>query len=387
MERRERLYAGNNAWETQAAIEGSKAMNLASYETRERRFTDEELYDDIVSYLGEYRLNIQKYTYQLKFIGGQICDKNGEPMIDKAKRAIDFKKQRGEPTYREEAEFLGLQSGGDQLRIIKNQPAAFFWASPPGPKEEGYGNYGFLFAGNYDPLTLDISMTAVRIEDPKISQFNNAMSFLTGRAFGFSKATDFLSSPVVLRGEENLRFTDKILQNSFSFKENSRNLEISSKVFKRLEPKIEEFIKSYKHLSREERLTMFHTLENYAISLKERFEKEDESGVIILDDYREDKMKLYDLSGKYGHKPPTVAGSCGGTGNTKSNGLFNFGFEALMDVLFGEESSVCSVCGGDTSDGHYHCPNEKCKKRYADETNKSSSDRTKECSCGFEFGC
>lgn len=37
------------------------------------------------------------------------------------------------------------------------------------------------------------------------------------------------------------------------------------------------------------------------------------------------------------------------------------------------------------SDNHYHCPG--CNQKYADETDKSPENRTKKCSCGFEFGC
>ena len=50
------------------------------------------------------------------------------------------------------------------------------------------------------------------------------------------------------------------------------------------------------------------------------------------------------------------------------------------------DTAVCGTCGG-PKDGHYHCPNQDCQRKYADETHISNSQRTKECSCGFKFNC
>lgn len=46
---------------------------------------------------------------------------------------------------------------------------------------------------------------------------------------------------------------------------------------------------------------------------------------------------------------------------------------------------VCSECGMPSLDSHYHCP--ECNLKYADETGRSPDARTKQCGCGFQFGC
>jgi hypothetical protein len=80
-------------------------------------------------------------------------------------------------------------------------------------------------------------------------------------------------------------------------------------------------------------------------------------------------------------KLPGCAGGGSGTSLVKS-----------ITPRFGEESLIsersfghCEECQENSSDNHYHCP--KCEKKYADETDKSQEERTKWCSCGFEFGC
>lgn len=46
---------------------------------------------------------------------------------------------------------------------------------------------------------------------------------------------------------------------------------------------------------------------------------------------------------------------------------------------------TCKDCGLPNTDSHYHCPD--CNHKYADETARSAAERTKQCGCGFQFGC
>lgn len=46
---------------------------------------------------------------------------------------------------------------------------------------------------------------------------------------------------------------------------------------------------------------------------------------------------------------------------------------------------VCGECGVPNIDEHYHCPD--CTRLFANETDLPPEARTKECSCGFKFGC
>jgi hypothetical protein len=65
-----------------------------------------------------------------------------------------------------------------------------------------------------------------------------------------------------------------------------------------------------------------------------------------------------------------------------------FGNHALLNSLFGapslEKASESCWCGR-ASDGHYHCPNEKCKKTYENESDRPKDKRTTRCDCGCEF--
>jgi hypothetical protein len=51
----------------------------------DQKVTNQELYDDIVSYLGEYRFAVQKYDYELEYSNGALRDsRRGESMSVKA---------------------------------------------------------------------------------------------------------------------------------------------------------------------------------------------------------------------------------------------------------------------------------------------------------------
>lgn len=88
-----------------------------------------------------------------------------------------------------------------------------------------------------------------------------------------------------------------------------------------------------------------------------------------------------------------VAAGCGLSGGfsigSSIKGLVGSLFGGLTN-LFSSGSKegiggMCGKCGENTSDNHYHCP--QCPAKYADETNKAPEARTKQCSCGFQFGC
>ncbi len=373
--------------------DGSQAFNLEY----EKKSSEKGLYDDIVSYLGEYRLNVQKYDYELQFSGQSINDLHlrdsyeGEPMYAKAKRAIDERKKKNLPTHREEAELTALGDPDNQtpegldykLRLV-NDGDTLIWGSPPGPREEGYGKYGFIFVGNINkktPLELRLTMTAIRIDNPKLDEYNNAFSLLLNRQVSLSHEDEFLAHPFIKQGRLEQAFVDKIIGNTFSFEVDRKSQDIFKKVINKLKPSIWEFISFTKFATKEEKLKAFYALENYALELKERFTKEKDENIIYMDEVKTIPLKHLALT--YGYTPPVVAGSCGATGSNSNNILTN-NYEKLMKTLFGEEGKECGCLDGNT-DNHYHCPD--CEKRYADETNKTPDQRTKQCSCNFKFAC
>lgn len=316
---------------------GSQAFNL-EYESQA---LNSELRDDIVSYLGEYRFALDKFRYRLNFSGDSkatMClrdTRRGEPMRAKILRAIEERKRLRLPTEREEAELAGIEHLDDQLRFV-HEEGAILWASPKGPKEQGYGDYGFLFLGQIkrtQELHTDVSMVAIRIENPMLEEFNSALSTLLVRDIAFENAEDFLQSPWVVNTRIQESEVDAVLKKVFPKKSGETQEEKFEQIVKELDPLINDFVRFTKHGSKEEKLRAFYTLENYALALRD---------VRSMGSYKQ--VRLDELMPYYGYKPPAVAGSCGSTGETASNNIFNK-FSVLRQALFGEkEWFTCPKC-------------------------------------------
>lgn len=344
-------------------IVGSVAFDME----KEKVYTDVEMRDDLVSYLGEYRLRVQKHDYELTFSyregeGYRVRDiHRGEAMSVKSKRTLLDRTENGLPVYREMAEDAGIDSLDEQLLYAEDGDMVV-WFSPPGPKDQGYGNYGFMFEGSVKVKVLTdgmtekhILMTANRIEKPTIAQCNNAFFALTGEDISFINPEGFLANPRVVSGREvNV---DEVLLKNFSFEVNEEEMLVNTQVIKTINPMIDEFVGVIKSGSREERITAFYALENYALELKERLMRKQEKGeenVIYMSDYR-DYRYLADILHGYGYRPPIVAGSCGPTGeDTRSNDIFADNYKDLMKAIFGDfkemfgieddEWFVCGAC-------------------------------------------
>lgn len=333
-------------------IVGSAAFNL-EYETS---VLDAELRDDIVSYLGEYRLQVQKFDYELDYFADnpfareEIRDCNkGESMQQKARRAIEDRALRGEPTHREVAEYQAFSFLNEQLASAKDGDM-LFWASPPGPREEGYGTYGFLFQGkvkdSYTNKRKRLAMTAIRVEDPSVAQYNRAMSELTGAQWDINNVDDFLASPVVVSSISDYT-VDHILQKNFSFQLDESDRAMTDWILRKLDPAIKEFIVMVKTGTKEEKLHAFHSLENYALELKAAYREQKN---IPYED--KNAMQLSDIMGSYNYEPPKVGGSCGSSDNKSS--IFGISYESLASKLgisllledkYGSREFDCPDCG------------------------------------------
>lgn len=90
-----------------------------------------------------------------------------------------------------------------------------------------------------------------------------------------------------------------------------------------------------------------------------------------------------------------LGGSCG-SGSGFGSRLIKFtgrvDFAQLTDFIKNEtvgnkDANECSICGKSSADDHYHCENKTCLKEYKSERHLSSNERTKECGCGYKFGC
>lgn len=316
---------------------GSQAFKL-EYEPA---VTDLELCNDVVSYLGEYRFQLDKFRYRLNFSGiskATMClrdARKGEPMRTKILRAIEERKKQGLPTEREEAELAGIEHLDDQLRFVQEE-GTILWASPKGLKEQGYGDYGFLFLGQVrrtQELHADVSMVAIRVENPMLEEFNSALSILLRKDIAFENAEDFLQSPWVVNTQIPESTVDTVLKEVFPINDGKTSEGQFEHIVKELDPLISDFIRLTKQGSKEEKLRAFYALENYALALKE---------ARSLDLYK--KIRLDELIPYYSHKPPAVSGSCGSTKDVSSSNILNK-FNVLSKALFGEsEWFKCPKC-------------------------------------------
>lgn len=350
---------------------------------KERVYTDVEMRKDIVSYLSEYRLRVQKYDYELLYSfregeGFRVRDVHrGEAMSIKAKRTLAERQVTGLPIHREMAEDEGIENLDKQLYYAQDGDK-IFWISPPGPKEEGYGNYGFVFEGRVqnemseDGLpTKRLFMSAIRVENPTMSQANSAFSELTGENISHASPEGLLENPRVV--SKRAVDTDAVLQKNFSFVVNQRDAWTNSQVITKMNLMIDEAISVIRSGTREERIRSFYALENYALALKERFTRENDApekeNIVYTRDYGEYRY-LADILYEYGYMPPIVAGSCGATGEeVRSNDIFADSYSDLMKAIFGDLREKFGIgvraeddpnlCRCSDLAPHFHCPGNK----------------------------
>lgn len=292
------------------------------------------LIDDIVSYLGEYRFNLPKYSYLLKFSDGKIRNPyTNDSMEEVSQRAIDLKVKKARSSIREKAEKKGFQSLDRQL-VYSESGDTIIWVSPPGPKEEGYGDYGFVYFGKVKEGSLEeknIKMTAIRVESPSIEQFRKAIYMITGENENFEFAEEFLESPKVINQDLKEDYVDAILKRVFDFEPNEKEQEKFRQIIKKMFPLIYDFSKN----PRRSRYDLY-ALENYALELKRDYDFFD----------RKTPSNLQDLAVVYRDEPPKVMGSCGSTSandNFKTSNIFN-SLSSLSNLFSEDEWFTCPKC-------------------------------------------
>lgn len=302
---------------------------------------EQVVYDDVVSYLGEYRFSLPKYTYSLKFKDGKLRDPNrNDSMEELSQRAIDLKKKEWKPSVREQAELRGFQSLNDQLKYAKTG-STIIWASPPGPKEDGYGDYGFVYFGKVENTNSEdksIKMTALRVEKPSIAQFSKAIQMFGDEKANNRSAEEFLANPQVFAEDIKEGYAEAILGRVFDFKPNEKEQEKFNQIIKKMFPLIWDFVKSSRSLRG------LYSLENYAIELKKDYERFEMEGAIEVVDFSVPKA-IRDIIGNYGHEPPKMAGSCGSTNNNRTRTSNIFNALSSLNSLSEEEWFTCPKCG------------------------------------------
>lgn len=373
-------------------IVGSKAFNIEQLPG----VTDEDFRQQIVSYLCEYRLSIPEFSYDLFYTRDAqgafgLSDKEGGELLRyKAQRAVLERQMRSDPIHRELAEEYALSKLDRDLAMAREGDSVV-WISPPGSKDEGYGDYGFVFHGTVDGQSR-LGMKAVRIDGQTVEDANAFISDVLGEKVEKKDADEFLAEPFVLPFSLHPTLLHAKLREHFGFTASKEDQEIAGKVIEDLREPINDFVAMRSSVSAEQKIKALYSLENYALERKEYYKerKDHLERVIYPAVERERRPNLAGLLLTHSHEPPKAAGSCGSTGSTSIMSNNPLSFMSSLASMLGE---VNTETGGldeackcmNKSDNHYHCPG--CDKKYADETKRSQEQRTKQCGCGFKFGC
>lgn len=338
---------------------------------------DQAIINDVVSYLGEYRFNLPKFSYNLKFSNGKLRDPHrNDSMEDVSQKAIDLKEKKGQSSVRERAEKEAFRSLNEKLQFAR-EGQTIIWASPPGAKEDGYGDYGFIFfgkVGKEENQARNIRMTAIRVENPMIEQFSRVFSILGFGKENYATAEDFIEHPEVLGENISEEHVDSVLRTAFSFNPNEEEQRKFNSIIQGMFPLIYDFVGSIKNpwKTRSEKIKELYSLENYALELKREQEEVPFGRRDIIVDFRP-IPRMADIIQEYGHNPPKASGSCPTKDDDEtslvSSNIFSRG--SFLNNLFGEDEWFhCPECDfqadgpiGDT------CPNCKLTKdEYAKES-------------------
>lgn len=338
MRRIEALTNGNLALnrsqsEGNRRIIGSEAFDL-EYRPEINR---QSIKDDLKSYLGEYRFQLPRYSYNLSILNNELCNpETSESMADASLRSIDKKRFQGQSVTREKAEYEGFKKISEQL-MTANTGDVIIWASPPGPKEEGYGDYGFLFIGEIDKTQERVSMEALRLESPTIDQYVKAVSEITGEGVGYKVPEEFLKNPRIVSSPDFSKI-ETLVRNNFHFIEDKEKKVEFENIMNKADHLVEQVIDVIQNGTEEEKIKALFTFENYVIELKKR----EKQGNVIYSDERRD---LESLSRYYSHTPPPVKGSCGST-ETKSANIIGTNISSFLeDDKYGSRTFNCPKCG------------------------------------------
>ena len=298
---------------------------------------DGQIRDDIVSYLAEYRFEVSEYKYRLRIVNDQLVDPNSlEPMTVKAKKAIDTRKKHNLGTLREEAEMEGLSVLEKQIK--ENPQGTIIWFSPPGSKEDGYGDYGFAYTGRVEGDSL--KMTAIRLEKPSNQDFNLIANSMWGEV-DEKNAEDFLRTPKVVNIPENK--AKEFIHGVFEIK-----TEENKKIFEKALDKMQGAIDSFTHVVKTgtvlQKQQAINAMENLSIELKEKLGRPFQDNVVFLADYK--VINLYDAMRvqRYISKPPSIAGSCGMSGKIESSNILAKLTDSTLFNKSNQEWFACPKC-------------------------------------------
>jgi len=301
-----------------------------------RETTPCEIKEDAKYFVYEYRLEAQKVHFEYLLADSKIKDiYRSEEMSTKMQFALWERAIYGQSTRREEAELKGLLSLEKQLQTATPDDL-IIWASPPGPKEENYGDYGFIFTGKIDDSgeQKKLRMTAVRLYKPSLEQFKQGFSRLTGEETELETAEQFLETTRVVKNLDQ-NTVDKILFDHFGFEEDPLKKIKDQAIIEEMDELglLDDFVRIMQEGTVEEKENALNVIQNWVIERQKNWRTNER---IIFP-----QIKIEMLVSQYGHTPPETRGSC--PGSTSSSNVLNK-LNNLNSLFNSNEWFTCPKC-------------------------------------------
>ncbi len=295
---------------------------------------EQEARNNMLRYLGEYRLAV-KFD-EIFYQEGQnssgerfLRAKENAPVRDIFRNFIRQKEIDGQSSKREVAECLGFEKVEE--KFLAGEDFLFLWISPPGAKEDGYGDYSFTFVG-------EVRNGQIR-EIPyrnklQLEEHREIIRLFSNQADSFQIDVDFLANPIFIPKTKSRNSAEDILA-EIGEKE-AIDISWKSRLETRLASLMDIFIDAVKRNAPEHELNKIkRAIENFTINKKNE---------IVSGEFTHYDLNTKNLIDTYGsYAPPVVGGSCG---NSSSSTLMEFQQEFNLEPdKYGDRKFDCPQCG------------------------------------------
>ncbi len=295
---------------------------------------EQETRNNVLRYLGEYRLAVKFDEFFYREGTGSdgkrfLAAIEEAPVSERFRNAIYQKEREGQNPKREVAECLGFQKIED--KFLAGEDFLFLWISPPGNKEDGYGDYSFSFMGEVKDNKIRVVPYRNQLS---LDKHREVAGIFSNQADNLATDVDFLNNPIFIDKQEGRKSVEDLL---VEIGERERiDLSWRQRLEGRLRGLMDMFVDAVKRNASDIELQKIkRTIENFTIDKK----TEIISGEYIQHDF--DTRHLIDAYGNYA--PPVVGGSCG---SSSSSTLMEFQ-KALNPEpdKYGDRVFDCPECG------------------------------------------
>jgi len=310
---------------------------------------EHEIADNMVRYLGEYRLGVKfdEYYYNV----GQndtgerfFTSKEPGPIRDIYRRAISVREKEGLSVKREVAECLGFEKLEKDLLEAPIGTMAV-WVSPPGESKDGYGGYSFTFLSQVEENEGERRVRMIPYRNEKtLNEHNDYLTQITGDEVSFTKDTEYLSTPFIVSPSERIKSPEDMLR--VIGETEDINNEWSTELIEEEWPILQGYLYLVKNNASDEALIKArNALENYAIAFKAG--KRNTFEVPLNESFRTTAMWAIEKWGAVA--PPVAKGSCGIGGGNESSLLTPMDYQNKLGKNSNEFSStrdrvLCCTC-------------------------------------------